>query len=196
MRCADAHTQLQLYIDQRLTLEQIRLLETHIAACATCRRELSALEAVSTSFQALISVAEPEDLTLRIMQQIAVTPQLQRQWKTWRYRRKKERVYSLLRPSLPELIAVVLLATVTTLGILWQQPAIRSALPIANGHDPVSLAVLNFLHLFSVFADSGALLLLIWVVGALLGVCITLILAGNELRSHWFKAMMDRLPVR
>jgi hypothetical protein len=194
MRCAEATKQLQLYIDHRLTVEQMRTLEAHIVTCADCQRELLVLEEVSASFQSLTSVAEPEDLTMRIMQQVAITPQHHRG--KMPYRRKKERVYSLLRPSLPELIAVVLLATMTTLGILWQQPAIRSVLPFANGHDSISIAILNILHLFSISTNSGTLLLLIWVVGAFLGIFITLALAGNELRSHWFKAMMDRLPVR
>jgi hypothetical protein len=194
MRCADASRQLQLYIDHRLTLEQMRLLEAHIVTCAVCQRELLILEEVSASFRTLTTVAEPEDLTMRIMQQIAITPQLQRG--NTLYTRKKTGVSSLLRPSLPELIAVVLLATITTLGILWQQPAIRSAWPLANEHDSISLAFLNFLHLLGVDGNSSTLLLLIWVVGAFLGVFITLALAGNELRSHWFKAMMDRLPVR
>jgi hypothetical protein len=194
MRCADASRQLQLYIDQRLTLAQMRILESHIAACAVCQRELLVLEEVSTSFHSLASVAEPADLTMRIMQQVAIMPQHSK--RKMLYRRKKERVYSLLRPSLPELIAVVLLATITTLGILWRQPAIRSALPLVYSHDPFSLTILNILHLLSVYSNSGAFLLLIWVVGAFLGIFITLALAGNELRSHWFKAMMDRLPVR
>jgi predicted anti-sigma-YlaC factor YlaD len=194
MRCADASRQLQLYIDHRLTFEQMRILEAHIATCAVCQRELLVLEEVSTSFHMLVSVAEPEDLTMRIMQQVAITPQYKR--RKIPYTRKKERVFSLLRPSLPELIAIVLLATITTLGILWQQPAIRSTLPLANEHDPISLAILNMLHLLNIYGNSNTLLLLIWVVGAFLGVFITFVLAGNELRSHWFKAMMDRLPVR
>ena len=44
--------------------------------------------------------------------------------------------------------------------------------------------------------NSGTLTLAFWVVGTILGVCITLALAGNEMRSQWFKAMMERLPVR
>ncbi len=123
MRCADASRQLQLYIDSRLTLAQMRVLEAHIATCAACQREFWVLEEVSTSFRTLTTVAEPEDLTTRILQQVAITPQQQRRKSL--FSRKKERVYSLLRPSLPEVIAVVLLATITTLGILWQQPAIR-----------------------------------------------------------------------
>jgi hypothetical protein len=33
-------------------------------------------------------------------------------------------------------------------------------------------------------------------VGTLLGVLITLMVAGNEMRTQWFKAMVARLPVR
>jgi hypothetical protein len=38
-------------------------------------------------------------------------------------------------------------------------------------------------------------MLVFWVLGTVLGVWITLALAGNEVRSQWLKAMLDRLPV-
>jgi hypothetical protein len=37
---------------------------------------------------------------------------------------------------------------------------------------------------------------MLWIAGTILGICITLVFAGNEMRSRWFKAMMDRLPAR
>ena len=36
----------------------------------------------------------------------------------------------------------------------------------------------------------------LWVVGTILGIFITLALAGNEIRTQWFKAVLERLPVR
>jgi hypothetical protein len=38
-------------------------------------------------------------------------------------------------------------------------------------------------------------MLFFWVIGTALGVWITLVLAGSEMRNMWLKAMMDRLPV-
>lgn len=184
MRCRDAANQLQQYIDHRLTVEQVRALEAHIVQCTSCSYELSLLESVAASLREIAPVTEPEDLTLRIMRKVAVTPQ-----------HKKERTYIVLRPSLPELIAVVLLATISTLGVMWQQPGLRTMLPIANGHNSLSVAFLGLLHSLTT-GNTGLLLLALWVVGALLGVFITLALAGGELRSQLFKAMLERLPER
>ena len=184
MRCGEAARQLQLYLDRRLTVEQVRVLEAHIADCRACQRDLYLLEEIATFVRDVVPIAEPADLTMRIMRQVAITPQ-----------RPKERNFVLWRPSLAELLAVVLLATISTLGIMWQQPSLRAALPFANGHDSFSLAFLNLLHSLS-DGNTALLLLALWVVGAALGVCITLILAGSELRAQWFKAMLERLPVR
>lgn len=184
MRCGEAARQLQLYIDRRLTVEQVRVLESHIADCRACQRELCLLEEVATFVRDVVPIAEPADLTTRIMRRVAITPQ-----------RPKERNFVLWRPSLVELLAIVLLATVSTLGIMWQQPSLRAALPFANGHDSFSLAFLNLLHSLS-DGNTALLLLALWIVGAAVGVCITLLLAGGELRTQWFKAMLERLPVR
>jgi len=184
MRCADATWQLQLYIDQRLTREQFRVLEAHMSQCAPCQYQLLLLEEVSTSLRGVQPIAEPTDLTMRIMQRVAESP-----------RRRRDGQYSLLRPSLAEILAIFFLATITTLGIIWNQPALRAVLPFANGHDFLSQPFFGMLNLL-IASNSGPLTLALWVGGTLLGICITLILAGNEMRAEWFKAMMERLPVR
>ncbi|HVB61514.1 MAG TPA: zf-HC2 domain-containing protein [Ktedonobacteraceae bacterium] len=184
MRCGEAARQLQLYIDRRLTVEQVRVLESHIADCRACQRDLYLLEEIATFVRDVAPIAEPADLTTRIMRQVAITPQ-----------RPKERSFVFWRPSLPELLAVVLLATISTLGVMWQQPSLRAVLPFANGRDLLSLTFFNLLHSLS-DGNTALLLLALWIVGAAIGVCITLILAGSELRAQWFKAMLERLPVR
>jgi len=68
-------------------------------------------------------------------------------------------------------------------------------LPFANGHDSLSLAVMSLLHMLTT-AGSNTLILALWVIGTALGICITLVVAGNEMRSLWFRAVMERLPVR
>jgi hypothetical protein len=98
------------------------------------------------------------------------------------------------RPSLRELLTAILLATIVTSGISLGEPSLRAALPIANGHDGLSLVAMNILSFLSGI-NSGTLLLLFWIVGTLLGVWITLALAGAEMRSQWFQAMIDRLSV-
>src|SRR6266516_566048 len=102
MRCSVANKQLQLYIDNRLTMQQVRVLEAHLAVCTICPQELLLLEEVVSSLRNLQPVAEPASMTVQIMQRVAITPQ-----------RGNER-YSLLRPSLLEGMAVVFLATITT----------------------------------------------------------------------------------
>ncbi|MFL5624911.1 MAG: anti-sigma factor family protein [Ktedonobacteraceae bacterium] len=183
MRCSEASRLLQLYIDMRLSLNQVRVLEEHLTQCTTCRDELLLLEEVASSLRNLQPVTEPADLTVNIMRLVTITPQ----------RHARER-YSLLRPSLPQLLVVVLLATITTFGIIWNQPALRPALPFANGHDPLSQAFFAVLALL-VSGNSNTLSLALWIGGTLLGVCITLALVGNDIRHEWFKAMVDHLPV-
>src|SRR6266496_614129 len=104
MRCPEANSQLQLYIDNRLSMYQVRELERHIAQCAACQQQLYLLEEVTSALRELPPVVEPIDMTM--------------------------------------------------------------------------------------------LFLVLWVGGTIIGVWITLALAGTEIRSRWLKAMMDRLPVR
>lgn len=182
MHCSEATQQLQFYIDHQLTLKQIRELEAHLSRCTVCQEELFLLERVADAVQNLDLVVEPDNLTERIMQRVALTPQ-----------HPPDPIFFLLRPSLKEVLAVVVLATVTTLGIILGQPSLRSVLPFANGHDSLSFAFMNTLHLL-LNLDAGTLTLALWLGGTVLGVGITLVLAGAEMRTKWRKAMMDHLP--
>ena len=185
MRCKKANQLLQLYLDSCLTMDQTRALEAHVSDCAACRKELEALqEVVAYTLSGFRMIAEPEDLKMQIMQRVAMVPE-----------RSNAPKFSALRLSLPQLLAVILLATIATFGSILAQPSLRALLPFANGHDSLSIAFLNILHRFSGI-DSGTLTLALWVFGTILGICITLALAGTEMRSQWFKAMMERLPVR
>ena len=183
MHCQEARQQLQLYIDERLTLEQVRNLEAHVARCAGCREELAALEEISRQFKMVQMVAEPENMHAQIMQRVALVP------------RRSQQPFFPWRPSLAEWLAAILLATVATLGSILAQPSVRALLPFANGHDSLSIAFMNLVHNL-ISMNTGTLILVLWVFGTLLGICITLAFAGGELRSRWFKAMMDHLPVR
>jgi hypothetical protein len=184
MRCSETSKQIQLYLDNQLSLRQVRELETHIAMCASCQQELLALEVVAGSLQGFGMIAEPANLTMAIMQRVAVSTQ---QYDT--------RTFKLWRPSLAELIATVMLATITTMGIILGQPSLRAVLPIANGHGAVSLFFLNILQIVTT-TGGDTISLILWIGGTILGVCITLALAGSEVRTQWYKAMMDHLPVR
>jgi|SRR5579859_301171 len=181
MRCTEANKQLQLYIDNRLSMNQVRELEGHVAQCDSCQKQLFFLEEVTRSLRELQPIAEPADMTMLIMRRVAMSPQ-----------RQNDNQFSLWCPSLTELVTVVILASVTTLSIIWQQPSLREVLPFAN---PLSQTISYAMHLLY-SGNMGTVSLVLWVGGTIIGVWITLALAGNEIRSQWFKAMADRLSVR
>lgn len=184
MRCKKAAHLLQLYIDGCLSLQQMRTLEAHVAGCATCREDLELLQDVTSALHDMKLIAEPEGLHRQIMQRVAMAPA-----------RTEVPKFSPLRPSLSQLLSILFLATFATFGSIVSQPSLRRLLPFANGHDWISIAFMNVLHTFGSI-DSGTLILAFWIIGTILGVCITLVFAGDEMRSQWLKAMMERLPVR
>jgi Putative zinc-finger len=186
MRCKEASQQLQLYLDNRLTVQQVRNLEAHLFSCNTCKEELIILESMIKDLETCKVVAEPADLNETIMRRVALVAAQQA---------PSQSRFSLWRPSLLEILVAAALATIATTGTILQQPAIRALLPIANGHDWLSLSFLNLLHTLT-GVDSTAFILALWIAGIALGVCITLIFAGSEMRTQWLKAMMERLPVR
>lgn len=191
MRCSKAIHQLQLYIDHQLTLRQTRVLEAHVSSCPACRSELMFLEAVACGLDSLKSVTEPANMHEQIMQKVALTTARKQQL----LRENQAAAFKLFRPSLGEILAAALLATVATLITLLQLPAIHNRLPTASGHDPFSLFYTQITHMLTSI-DTNTLTLALWVIGTLLGVLITLMFAGNEMRTQWFKAMLERLPVR
>lgn len=190
MRCSRATQLLQLYIDKRLAVKEMRVLEAHLSECASCRQELMFLETIEHALNNIESVKEPPNLTANIMRRVALSGKRASELVNVR----QESTFILFRPSLSELIAVVLLATVTTFGIFMQQPALRSLLPLMNGHDRLALALMEIWNFF-LSVNSNTLMLVFWIFGTILGVWITLLLAGSEMRNMWLKAMIDRLPV-
>jgi len=188
MQCFKATRLLQLYIDQQLSLDQIRPLETHLFSCPACRQELRLLEEIQTALTDVEQVYEPADFTPTVMYRIAQSEQEKK-----RALLAQSKSVS-FRPSLRELLGAILLATFATCGMILDQPSLRSALPIANGHDELSLVWMDIWR-FLPGINSDTLLLCFWIVGTLLGIWITLVLAGAEMRSQWFQAVIDRLPV-
>jgi hypothetical protein len=186
MHCKEATQQLQLYLDNCLTIKQVRALEAHLDFCNACLEELTILEKVVNDLQTFKVVVEPDDLNEQIMRRVAIAGS---------QRNTSPSRFSLWHPSLLEILIAATLATIATIGTFLQQPSIRSLLPFANGHDGLSLAFLNILRTLTT-VDSTTLILALWIVGTFLGVCITLIFAGSEMRTQWLKAMMERLPVR
>ncbi len=189
MKCSKASRMLQLYTDKMLMLEQVRVLEQHVYACPTCRQELLALEEIHRSLNEMELIAEPEDLTANIMRRVAASTMSRSE-----LRLREQRTFMLFRPTLPEILAAVILATVAMLGVVLDQPAVRAALPMINGHDFVSVIMVTIWNAL-LSLNNETLMLGLWVIGTLLGVWITLLVAGSDMRNEWFRAVMDRLPV-
>lgn len=184
MRCSKGSQQLQLYLDHHLSLTQVRELEAHLATCSACEQELILLKEIAGSLRTIHPVVEPADLTDNIMRRVAASP-----------RRIEERSYLVLRPSFQESLAAVFLAMLTTLVIILGQPPLRQSLPFVNGLDMLLISAMNSLHQL-LNSGGSTLLLILWVGGTLLGVCITWMAAGRQMRATWSKAMLDRLSVR
>ncbi len=188
MHCFKATRLLQLYLDKRLSRNQIRSLEAHLFSCPACRQELRLLEEIASVLKDEEQVYEPSDFTSTVMWRIAQSEQEKRRALL------AQPDSAPFRPSLRELLSAILLATIATCGLIFGQPSLRAVLPIAHEHDELSLVLMNTWN-FLLSINSDALLLFFWIVGTLLGVSITLALAGAEMRSQWFQAMIDRLPV-
>ena len=76
MHCLDVQTELQVYVDEDLSLERAALLERHLAGCEACRAELARLRAVVAALETWPLVAEPSRLTTRVMAQVKPRPAL------------------------------------------------------------------------------------------------------------------------
>jgi hypothetical protein len=189
MQCSRAAQLLQLYIDQRLTMQKMRELEDHLYQCSACQREFYFLEKIDLVLREVEPVVEPANLTESIMQRVAHSP------RSIQARSRRQAAFAWFHISLSELLSVVLLATIATLGLILGQPSLRAVLPIANGHDRLSLLFINTWNGLMSGMNSGTLMLAFWICGTFLGVWITLVLAGSEVRTQWLKAVIDRLPV-
>ena len=74
MRCFDVQVELEAYVDGELSPERTALLERHIAGCEGCRAELARLQAVVVALESWPLVAEPAQLTARLIAQVRQRP--------------------------------------------------------------------------------------------------------------------------
>jgi anti-sigma factor RsiW len=183
MRCSKALQQIHLYLDHQLTLNQVRDLEMHLSHCNSCQAELLLFQEMTHSLDGITFVVEPDDLTANIMRRVALSE-----------RQRNNPSFELLRPSLWELVAVIILATLTTLGVILGQPPLRAALPFTRNHALI-WQIFATLSQMLMGVSSAILILVLWILGTMLGLWITWIAAGDEMRATWYKAMTDRLPV-
>jgi len=76
MRCFDVQVELEAYVDGELSPERAALLEWHLAGCEGCRAELTRLQAVVATLETWPLVAEPAQLTARVMAQVRQLPEV------------------------------------------------------------------------------------------------------------------------
>lgn len=188
MHCSKAARQLQLYADKQLNLEQTRALEAHLLTCPACCKDYYLLEEIDHALNTMELIQEPADLTVNVMRRVALSAK--------RTERKITEPQSILafRPSFSEIMIASLLATVAMVGLLFDQPSVRTALVGSTSHDPFT-TVATLIWNALVMVNSNALMACLWVLGAVLGIWITLMVAGSDMRNEWFKAVLDRLPV-
>jgi anti-sigma factor RsiW len=74
MPCLDVQMALQAYVDGELGAERAALVEQHLRECRECRAELARLQAVIAALETWPLVAEPAQLTDRIMRQVRPRP--------------------------------------------------------------------------------------------------------------------------
>jgi anti-sigma factor RsiW len=188
MHCSKAVRQLQLYTDKQLNLEQTRALESHLSTCPVCRNDYFLLEEIDHVLNTMEMIQEPADLTVNVMRRVALSAK--------RVERQIAEPQSILafRPSFSEILIASLLATVAMCGLLFDQQSIRVALFGSTSHDPISAVVAPIWNAVMV-ANSSTLMICLWISGTVLGIWITLLVAGSDMRDVWFKAVLDRLPV-
>src|SRR6266516_4509968 len=106
MGCKEASQQLQLYLDNRLTIQQIRALEAHLASCNACLEELTIFEKVVNDLETFKVVVEPDDLNEKIMRRVAIAGS---------QRNTSPSRFSIWHPSLLEILVAATLTTIATI---------------------------------------------------------------------------------
>jgi hypothetical protein len=193
MTCARTHLLLQLYLDGRLSLGRARALERHLASCSACRAELVALEEVVAGVHSLGRVTEPAWLNKAIMQRIAsATAQPPRELPSGLQENSSRMQGSpFSRLTRRDVFLALVLATLVMSGFILFQPTLRDALLVDT--NPLVGSLLQTLQ--SLFSLHGGIMVLMgWGLGMILGIWITLALAGNEIRTVWRQRLRERIP--
>jgi anti-sigma factor RsiW len=193
MTCSRAQHLLQLYLDHRLSLPRTRALERHLNRCTVCRSEWMLLEDMIAGIHSLNAVAEPAWLTEAIMARIAATTAQPPETLSVEACQPRQQTVqrTAFRPTMRDLILSSALATIVVISFVLFQPALRDAL--VNSVNPLVGPVLAGLQ-FLISPDAGIMGWFVWLLWVCLGICITLLLAGSEIRSHWRQRLRNWLP--
>jgi hypothetical protein len=151
------------------------------------------LEDMLAGVHSLNNIAEPSWLTESIMARIAETTAQPLEKLPIETRQRRQRVIQRtpFRLTMQDLILSSMLATIVVISFALFQPGLREAL--GNSVNPLVGSLLAGLQ-FLISPDSGIVGLFVWLLWIALGICITLALAGSEVRSQWRQRIRDRLP--
>lgn len=124
MDCSAAQEKFTDYLDGRLSGVEMQKISAHLTGCGGCTYEWEALRRTQASLAALGSVAEPEDLLLRV--RVAVSQERARVrrslWETWSLAWKNTVGPFAIQATAGFASAVLLLGTVTLLVTVFTQP--------------------------------------------------------------------------
>lgn len=124
MDCSAAQEKFTDYLDGRLSGVEMQKISAHLTGCGGCTYEWEALRRTQASLAALGSVAEPEDLLLRV--RVAVSQERARVrrslWETWSLAWKNTVGPFAIQATAGFASAVLLLGTVTLLVTVFTEP--------------------------------------------------------------------------
>jgi predicted anti-sigma-YlaC factor YlaD len=179
MNCAQAQTDLQLYIDGRLDPHQFTSVETHLDTCRRCRHDLALYEILHESLADSAGEHEPDNLTALVMARIASSERQKRITSArafgWRWR---------------DALLAAVLGTVSTLLFLFMNPTLGTSFYMTIAHSFPGLVTL-------IQAEGpGSIPWYAWIIWINAGVGLTLWLAGAEVRATWKRSLTHRLATR
>lgn len=177
MTCAQSQRYLHLYVDGLLAPRYLSQLETHLAQCAACRRELHLLESIAQVYAEPEVVQVPSDLTVLIMARVARSEQLRA--------RVQPQPFGM---RWADALVALLLATFSTGVFVSLDPSLRMTVPTAFMRSfPMLVSLL-------LARGPGSIAWSAWIAWVLTGTLLTVWLAGAEVRSSWRRALSERMP--
>ena len=190
MRCGQARGEIHRYIDGRLPATRLGALEAHLAECAACRNDLRVLEAIREVVAEDAWQAEPPNLTALILARVAAY-EAERRARYLPVGVEVEAAGVGVRAGFAlhwgDAVLAGMLATLSTLFFVLLDPSLRSVVPLALARSfPGVVAILSA-------PGPGAIAWAAWLVWIVVGVGLTLWLAGAEVRLLWRRSLAARL---
>ncbi len=176
MNCAQIQKDLQLYVDGRLDQSRGSMVQTHLYTCSRCRNDLRLYEIMRDALTDQHIEPEPENLTSLIMARIARAEEHQSAAPVppfgWRWQ---------------DALLAAVLGTASTLLFLLVNPTLSTSFIMSASHAFPQLVML-------IQAEGPASIPWIaWIIWVSIGIVLTLVLAGAEVRATWKRSLTQRL---